>query len=125
MRIDPGSIIILVSDHLPSLTYGPNTYKDLHYLGNTEDSIHLNRIYIVENGRAVRYDTIHHYDVPRLILNYVTQAKSSQAFTLNVDSRDKQIAMSGLREQYMTIMAHAMDGKPIFFRFGDWDARAN
>ena len=125
MRIDPGSIIILVSDHLPSLTYGPNTYKDLQYLGNTEDSIHLNRIYIVENGRAVRYDTIHHYDVPRLILNYVTQAKSSQTFTVNADPQDKQIAMSGLREQYMTIMAHAMDGNQIFFRFGDWEARAN
>jgi hypothetical protein len=33
--------------------------------------------------------------------------------------------MSGLREQYMTIMAHAMDGNPIFFRFGDWEASTN
>lgn len=125
MRIDPDSIIILVSDHLPSLTYGPNTYKDLHYLDDTENSIHLNRIYIVENGHAVRYDTIHHYDVPRLILNYVTKAKPGRSFPVNAEPRDKQIAMSGLREQYMTIMAHAMDGNPIFFRFGDWEARTN
>lgn len=128
MRIDPNSIIILVSDHLPSLTYGPNTYKELHYLGNTDDSIHLNRIYIVENGRAVHYDTIHHYDVPRLILNYVTKAKSSHTFTVNTEPPDKSIGMSSLREQYMTIMAHAMDGKPIFSGFSLWetvDAHAN
>jgi phosphoglycerol transferase MdoB-like AlkP superfamily enzyme len=128
MRVDPRSIIILVSDHLPSLTYGPNTYKELHYLGNAEDSIHLNRIYIIENGRAVHYDTIHHYEVPRLILNYVTQAKSSQTFTLNAEPPDKSIGMSSLREQYMTVMAHAMDGEPIFSTFGFWDAleaRAN
>lgn len=128
MRIDPHSIIILVSDHLPSLTYGPNTYKDLHYLDNTEDSIHLNRIYVVENGRAVHYDTIHHYDVPRLILNYVTQAKFSQTFAQNADLREKRIGLATLRDQYMTIMAHAMDGKPIFSSFGYWnvsDAPAN
>ncbi|MHB8811360.1 MAG: sulfatase-like hydrolase/transferase [Desulfobulbaceae bacterium] len=125
MRIDPESIIILVSDHLPSLTYGPNTYKDLQYLGNTEDSVHQNRIYIVENGRAVKYDTIHHYDVPRLILNYVTQARFSQTLTLNATLREKSIGLSSLRDQYMTIMAHAMGGRPIFSRLGYWEANAN
>lgn len=125
MRIDPHSIIILVSDHLPSLTYGPNSYKDLYYLSNTEDSIYLNRIYIIENGRAVQYDPIHHYDVPRLILNYVTQAKFKQTFTLNAEPPDKRIGLSSFRDQYMTIMAHAMDGQPIFSRFSYWDTNAN
>ena len=27
------------------------------------------------NGRPVHYGTIHHYDIPRLILSYVTQTK--------------------------------------------------
>jgi phosphoglycerol transferase MdoB-like AlkP superfamily enzyme len=125
MRIDPHSIIILVSDHLPSLTYGPNTYKDLHYLSNTEDAIYLNRIYVLENGRAVQYDIIHHYDVPQLILNYVTQAKFSQTFALNADPREKRNSLSSLRDQYMTVMAHAMDGRPILSRFDYWEGHAN
>jgi phosphoglycerol transferase MdoB-like AlkP superfamily enzyme len=125
IRIDPSSIIILVSDHLPSLTFGPNTYKDLHYLNNTSNSIHLNRIYIIENGHPVQNETIHHYDVPRLILNYVTRERSSQMFVQNTDPEEKSIAMTSLREQYMTIMAHAMDGGPIFSRFGYRDAQAN
>jgi len=121
MRIDPHSIIILVSDHLPSLTYGPNTYKDLHYLDNTEGSINLNRIYIIENGRPVHYDTIHHYEVPRLILNYVTKGKSSQTYVQNPDPREKGADMASHREQYMTIMARAMDNKPIFSGLGFLD----
>lgn len=123
-RIDPHSIIILVSDHLPSLTYGPNTYKDLHYLGNTEDSTHMNRIYIIENARAVHYDTIHHYDVPRLILSYLTRTEFGQTFTLSENPREKQTKPSSLREQYMTIMACAMDGNPISFYFGYLDTQA-
>lgn len=125
IRIDPQSIIILVSDHLPSLTYGPNSYRDLNYLGKADDYIHLNRIYIVENGRAVHYDTIHHYDVPRIILSYVTQTKFNQTYALKGDGRDTRIGLSALREQYMTIMAYAMDGKPIFSGFGHRNAHAN
>jgi phosphoglycerol transferase MdoB-like AlkP superfamily enzyme len=122
VRIDPHSIIILVSDHLPSLTYGPNTYEDLRYLDNTEDSIHLNRVYIVENGQPVRYDTIHHYDIPRIILSYLTQNKVRHTLALNEENNADP---PHRREQYMTVMAHAMDGKPIFFRFGYRDAHAD
>jgi hypothetical protein len=122
VRIDPHSIIILVSDHLPSLTYGPNTYADLHYLDNTKDSIHLNRIYIVENGRPIRYDPIHHYDVPRIILGYLTQNKVRHTLSLNAENHADPAHQ---REQYMTVMAHAMDGNPIFSRFGYRNAHAD
>jgi hypothetical protein len=125
IRIDPQSIIILVSDHLPPLTYGPNTYRVLNYLGKADDYIHMNRIYIIENGRVVHYDTIHHYDVPRIILSYVTQAKFNQTYTLKGDAQNMHIGLSTLREQYMTIMAHAMDGKPVFSVFGNRAAHAN
>jgi phosphoglycerol transferase MdoB-like AlkP superfamily enzyme len=116
VRIDPKSIIILVSDHLPSLTFGPNTYRDLNYLDQAEDFIHLNRIYIVENGRAVRYSKIHHYDVPKIILSYVTQQdKSSQSHAFKkVSFPNGPVDMNAFREQYMTIMANAMDATPIF-----------
>ncbi|MBI5551899.1 MAG: sulfatase-like hydrolase/transferase [Desulfobacterales bacterium] len=122
VRIDPRSIIILVSDHLPSLTYGPNTYADLRYLDNAKDAIHLNRIYIVENGRPVRYDTIHHYDVPRIILSYLTQNKVKHTLAVNAENHADPTHQ---REQYMTVMAHAMDGKPIFSLFGYRNAHAD
>jgi len=117
VRIDPKSIIILVSDHLPSLTFGPNTYRDLNYLNQVEDFIHLNRIYVMENGRAIRYADIHHYDVPRIILSYVTQDKAGQkgkSAKKTVSSPNGPVDMHAYREQYMSIMANAMDAKPMF-----------
>lgn len=114
IRIDPHSIIILVSDHLPSLTYGPNTYNDLRYLDNTDDAIHLNRIYIVEDGQPTQYGIIRHYDVPRLVLNYLTMNRINNDLAPSVDPSGQHVAMASLREQYMAVMAHAMDGKPIF-----------
>ncbi len=116
MRLDPHSIIILLSDHLPSLTYGPNSYRDLNYLDKIEDYTHLNRIYIVQNGKVVHYDTIHHYDVPGIILSYVTHTKFDQKQVAKIDAR--QGADADYREQYMTIMANAMHGKSLFSAFG-------
>ncbi|NCO56824.1 MAG: sulfatase-like hydrolase/transferase [Deltaproteobacteria bacterium] len=118
MRIDPKSIVILVSDHLPSLTYGPNTYSALDYLGKTEDYIHLNRIYIVENGRVVHYDTIHHYDIPRIILSYVTHTKFDQKGIAKGDSVLAHHDPTDYRAQYMAIMANAMQGQSFFSALG-------
>ncbi|MBI4793893.1 MAG: LTA synthase family protein [Deltaproteobacteria bacterium] len=116
VRIDPKSIIILVSDHLPSLTFGPNTYRDLNYLDQSEDFIHLNRIYVMENGRAVRYTNIHHYDVPKIILDYVTRDRSGKSHTARkaVSPPNGPVDMRTYREQYMAIMANAMDAQPMF-----------
>lgn len=119
VRIDPKSIIILVSDHLPTFSFGPKTYGELNYLDNAEDFIYLNRIYVVENGQAVRYRKIHHYDVPKIILSYVTQnnARHSQA-AKKANFLNGPVDMNAFREQYMTIMANAMDAEPLFPNFG-------
>ncbi|MBW2248440.1 MAG: sulfatase-like hydrolase/transferase [Deltaproteobacteria bacterium] len=114
IRIDPKSIIILVSDHLPPLTYGPNTYRDLNYLGKSQNYIHMNRIYIVENGQPVHYDTIHHYDIPRLILSYVTQAKYDHKVAAKTNFRNVGFSITDFHEQYMAIMANAMNEEPLF-----------
>ena len=39
---------------------------------NIENSIYYNRIVIIENGKTMQYDTMHHYDVPKIIANYLT-----------------------------------------------------
>jgi phosphoglycerol transferase MdoB-like AlkP superfamily enzyme len=105
---DPKSLIILVSDHLPSLS-GSKTYKELNYLGGSEDATFLNRIFIIENGRPVRQNTIHHYDIPRIILNYATKGKYCKEHDCNFTAQDTPIAKNASRDDYLDIMSQAMD----------------
>jgi len=110
MKIDKNSLIILVSDHLPPLRYGPTTYQKLRYMDNREHSYYYNRIMIIENGKVKKLETIHHYDVPKLVLNYVTQGKYCHGdncgfpgqSTIKADKVD-------LHNQYMNLMAHATE----------------
>ncbi|MFH2220153.1 MAG: LTA synthase family protein [Pseudomonadota bacterium] len=113
MKIDPKSLIILVSDHLPPLACGPNTYRGLNYLVGVKDSMHLNRIFFVENGRTVQYNIIHHYDVPYIIINYVAKGEKGRDFVRNFTSRKIPFDISSYRKAYMTIMAQAMDIKNL------------
>ena len=75
IKLDPNSLIILVSDHVPPLNEGTKSYQDFRYLDNISDSIHMNRIMVVEDGKVVRHRTIHHYDVPSLIYGYLTSQR--------------------------------------------------
>jgi phosphoglycerol transferase MdoB-like AlkP superfamily enzyme len=89
-KLDPNSIIILMSDHVPPLGDGVITYKEFHYLDNIPDSTHLNRIVIVEDGVVVQHKTIHHYQVPALIYNYLTGQKfcAQNNCDLSADERE-------------------------------------
>jgi phosphoglycerol transferase MdoB-like AlkP superfamily enzyme len=108
LEIDRNSLIILVSDHLPPLQ-GLSTYHKLRYLDNREDNLHLNRILIVEDGKVKKYATIHHYDIPKMILNYLTAGEycrqNSCGFAENRFLSDRE----GLYDQYMRLMAHAIE----------------
>lgn len=110
LKHDPKSLIIFVSDHVPPLSQGPDTYKKLHYLNNIPESVYYNRIFIIENGKAVKYNTMHHYDIPKVVLNYLTKGRYCKEnacnFTAqNLASRDNK----PLFDAYMTIMAHATE----------------
>jgi len=99
--LDPKGLIIVVSDHLPPLDAGLKSYSDFRYLNNIEDSTHLNRILIVENGKVVRHETLHHYEIPSLIYDYLTD----RAFCVQTkcDRPDSE-----REEQYMSVMSHAV-----------------
>lgn len=105
---DPHSLIILVSDHLPSLS-GADTYKELSYFDGSATAIHLNRVLIIENGRPVRYSTIHHFDIPRIILNYATRGKYCQEHDCNFATHDTPFARNAYHDDYLDIMSQAMD----------------
>jgi phosphoglycerol transferase MdoB-like AlkP superfamily enzyme len=99
--LDPKSVIIVVSDHLPPLDAGLKSYSDFRYLDNVTDSTHLNRILIVEDGKVVRHATIHHYEIPSLIYGYLT----SDAFCAHAKCGQSE---SERESSYMSLMAHAV-----------------
>jgi hypothetical protein len=101
IKLDPKGLIIIVSDHLPPLDQGVKSYRDFRYLDNINDSTHMNRILIVKNGKVVRHKTIHHYDVPALIYDYLTG--NSFCAKNNCELSDKE-----REEKYMSLMAHAV-----------------
>lgn len=126
-KIDPDGLIIIVSDHLPPLA-GLSTYRKLRYLGGSEGSRYINRILIIDRGKPRLYKTIHHYDIPSLILNTLTDGAfsgpqpgtSARAFTDPSDSFDAAGQQTGrpvkqpakqpteLHQRYMRLMAHAI-----------------
>lgn len=101
MALDPKGLIIVVSDHLPPLDSGLKSYRDFRYLNNADDSTHLNRILIFEDGEVVRHETVHHYEVPSLVYDYLT----GSAFCAHAQCDASDSAREG---QYMYLMAHAV-----------------
>lgn len=109
IEVDPGAIIIIVSDHLPPLIDGVKSYTKLKYLVNIDDSIYYNRILIIENGKPVKYNILHHYDIPDLIFNYLTDGKHCLKNECNIFEVKKE--KLEYFDDYMNIMAHAVDIK--------------
>ncbi|MGB5230748.1 MAG: LTA synthase family protein [Desulfoprunum sp.] len=108
VKIDPHSLIILVSDHVPPLQ-GLTTYKKLRYLDNRKDSLHLNRILFIEDGKVKTHATIHHYDVPKIILDYLSQGQYCRENLCGFAKNRLLSDRDGLRDEYLRLMAHAID----------------
>jgi len=106
-KVDPESLVILISDHLPGL-YGPNTFEKLNYAGGEKDQLHINRVFFFENGKAIHYNTIHHYDIPDIILNYLSGGSYCDTQGCQFKTPEKQVAVEEYDEAYMAIIANAM-----------------
>ncbi len=105
--IDPQSLIILVADHVPPLIYGPITYRELNYMGNVENSYYHNRLLIVENGKPTSHQTIHHYNIPQIVFNYLSMGQYCQTDACAyLDARHAYDKASYL-PKYFQLMAHA------------------
>lgn len=110
LKADPKSLIIFVSDHVPPLSNGKDTYKNLNYLKNIENSVYYNRIVIIENGKTVKYNTMHHYDIPKVVLNYLSNGRYCKENACNFTDQNQATADNKpLFDAYMTIMAHATE----------------
>lgn len=112
---DPRSLIIVVSDHLPSLS-GNQTYQDLRYLDGSSEATFRNRIYIIENGGLARQNTINHYDVPKIILNYATGGKYCRKHDCSFPARNSNKVATesrSSRDTYLDVMSQAMNANEI------------
>ncbi|MGB7989677.1 MAG: sulfatase-like hydrolase/transferase [Candidatus Methylophosphatis roskildensis] len=109
-ELDPKSLIVLISDHLPPLEDGTGSYKRLGYLANIEDSTFYNRILVVEDGKPRRYRNLHHFDVPSIVFNYLTDGWYCKNYECNLLRTTRERA--GYYERYMRLMAHAVETQP-------------
>jgi phosphoglycerol transferase MdoB-like AlkP superfamily enzyme len=106
-KVDPESLVILISDHLPGL-FDAGTFEKLNYAGGDKDQLHLNRVFFFENGKAVQYDTIHHYDIPDIIMNYLTDGSYCATQSCQFKAPKNQGTREGYDDAYMSILANAM-----------------
>lgn len=108
IELDKSSLIILIADHVPPLRNGPNTFKALRYMDNREHSIYYNRLAIIENGEVKKFAPIHHYELPDVVLNYLTaghhcQRRACAHLGMPTAPRDARL------DAYLTLMAHASE----------------
>lgn len=109
LAIDHDSLIIIVADHLPPLE-GIKSYHKLGYLNNTQNSIYLNRLIVIENGLVTTLPTIHHYEIPQVIRNSLSAGSYCQENHCNfkegsIPTDNKKL----LHEKYLRLMAHAIE----------------
>lgn len=108
IALDPDSLIVLVSDHVPPLQFGPNTYSALRYLDNRERSQYYNRIAIVDGGKPVRPAAMHHYDLPDLVLDRLTGGTRCAAGGCDFLAAGAAPRADRI-ERYLVLMAHASE----------------
>jgi len=109
IRIDPESLIILVSDHVPPLRNGPNTYEALAYLDGVEDAYYHNRLAIIDRGQPVVMPVIHHYDMPALILNHLSEGGYCKMYGCSFAGNGDTLTEDEQRNAYLRLMAHATE----------------
>ena len=109
LAVDKHSLIVLVSDHVPPLRNGPNTYQALRYLDNVDQSYYYNRMAIIEDGMVKQYSPMNHYELPPLILNYLSDGSYCQTNRCAFLDKEQRLARQDHQEDYLTLMAHASE----------------
>jgi phosphoglycerol transferase MdoB-like AlkP superfamily enzyme len=109
IELDPGGLIILVSDHLPPGQHGRMSFQKLRYLNNSSDSLHMNRIMIIEQGKVKKYATMHHYDIPSVVYNSITNGAYCKVYSCGFADNKLLDDRMSRHDDYMRIMAHASE----------------
>jgi len=109
IKLDKNSLIILISDHVPPLRNGLNTYKELGYMGNIKKNYYYNRLAIIENGKVKQLPTMRHYEMPSLILDSISNGEYCKRRTCDFRVGDKRRPRVNYFEDYMKLMSNASE----------------
>jgi hypothetical protein len=101
--IDPESLIIITGDHTPPLNIGRNLYPELGYLNNTDDSVYYTPLLVIHNSSVKKYDNVYHFNIYRLILDYLIDGYYCKQYNCEVFADNKAIFYN----DYLTILGLA------------------
>lgn len=104
-EMDPQSIIIIVSDHLPLINSWVHDYKELGYIEQDVDHFSDNVLYIFVDGKPIKVKDISHFEIPNLILNQLTSGDYQKNFSNRfITDRTSEF----LEKKYYNIMVNAI-----------------
>lgn len=104
MALDPTALIVLVSDHLPPLPDGRGEYDTLGYFQSDPERLLINRFLVFREGKLEKYDRFAHFNIYRMILDFVTDRAYCRQLTCNFGHPlDREV----YRNDYRTIMGLA------------------
>jgi phosphoglycerol transferase MdoB-like AlkP superfamily enzyme len=109
ISLDPDSIIILISDHVPPLRNGPRTYEVLEYLDGVENAYYYNRLAVIDRGQIMAIPLIHHYDIPALVLNTLSKGAYCQKQGCSFTKSSYTYSEDEKLKAYLRLMAHASE----------------
>jgi phosphoglycerol transferase MdoB-like AlkP superfamily enzyme len=103
-KIDPNSIIIIVSDHLPPLDKGKGEYERLGYLKDINDKrkLYFNTMLVFDGDKVIKYNLVHHFNVPVIIMNLLTDGYYCKINKCHLDG--KPYKKEDYLNKYLTIV---------------------
>ena len=107
--LDPESLIILISDHVPPLRNGPNTYEALAYMNGARDAYYHNRLAIIDRGQPKVWPLIHHYEIPALVLDSLSRGVYCQTQDCSFTGNGRVVSEEERNNAYLILMAHASE----------------
>ena len=104
VKMDPDALIIMVGDHAPPLPGGPEFYRQMGYLADTEttNAKHYHAFFaVLDRGQPVDVPLITHHDVLDFIINRLSDGEWCRRGHCIPRSPKK------LEEEYMHVLAQA------------------
>ena len=101
----PRSLVIVVADHLPVLRAGPDSYVKLGYMNNIKDAVYHNRILVIRDGKPKKYPTMHHFSIPDLVYDYLTDGAYCKDYPC---ATRYPYEKERLRDRYRYLLANAV-----------------
>jgi len=102
VEMDPDALIVMVSDHLPPLKGGRDTYARLGYLAGEEGADNRTLLAVLDRGRPVPVGTLHQYQIPELIYRLLSTGRYCERSGCAERSPEQ------LRKSYLQLMARAV-----------------